>query len=54
LKVASDPNVYGAIPIATAEPSYGCSTAGTAALPMLLVALALVLSKRRRSAHPRR
>jgi uncharacterized protein (TIGR03382 family) len=51
LKAGTDPNVYGPVPIALVDPTYGCSAAGGAALlPVLLVAVVFALRARRRVA----
>ncbi len=47
LKAATDPNVYGPVPIALVDPAYGCSTApGALLLPVLLAAFALRARRR--------
>jgi uncharacterized protein (TIGR03382 family) len=56
LKDGTDPNVFGPVPIATLDPTYGCSsTGGPAPLPALLAALFFLASRRSRvRAHPAR
>jgi hypothetical protein len=48
LKAGTDPNVFGPVPIAVADPTYGCSTAGWLALPALLAAAGFAARQRRR------
>ena len=48
LKAGTDPNVSGPVPMAMVDPTYGCATAGSAALwPALLAAGGLALRRRR-------
>jgi len=53
LKAGTDPNVYGPVPMATADPTYGCSTApGVVLVPVLLAALIAFSLLRPRKAPP--
>jgi uncharacterized protein (TIGR03382 family) len=46
LKAGTDPNVSGPVPMATMDPTYGCSTApATVLVPVLLAAIAFTLRR---------